>query len=668
MRSHNSHRRCDRLSIACLFWIAATTHPIFSDTPGPVLVQVTERGLSSLVWQGAEYVDPEGPGQAGFSGETPRPALPDGFSPEPVSRMLDGTTMLLGYPWGTVRIAYVGHQGDLTVTVELHNTSDRPLPWWRLRVAQLNDRLRFDPTGRTMHWTYRKDRFGGGQDPYDHWNFADPHVYWWHDRDVKILFVDLDGRSVTATGVWRRRTEKGDRWLVTLGLDGDEQYPAVPAGQSVSVSAAIRFRSVWDSHLEAAADAYEAWGRANPRQVRWTDRRPIGTFFVAESARGWEKNPNGWFNDPSVDVTTEEGRDVFARRMIERVESSIAILKEVNAQGVIWWDVEGARYPHPITYIGDPRVLDPNHPDHTRYAPEMNHPVNYRGRTIPLVDACMAKFRDAGLVVGLTVRPQELRWGGQAPEQRWVNTPNEQVLPKVEYARQRWDCRIFYIDSVADWYAVWWYDAAVRKFPDVLMMPEWARMRTFVNSAPFSYTQFTGWYRGTPPEVRACWPDAFVGMSHFDLETPEARENVLHAVQQGDVLLFNCWFRSPLLDKMKAIYDLAGVRRTPVALDQTAMVLRDQPVEITLKATDEDGESVTFRLLGAPQHGQLKAFDAATGRVIYQPEPGYLGHDLFTFAARDRSGLSSARATVRVRVVASPDEMTEDEGDALLLP
>jgi len=633
-----------------------------------VAINVTERGLSSLIWRGVEYAAPEGLGQAGFVGEMSRASLPEGFAAEPTSRTRNGTAIQFGYPWGTVRLTYTGIQGDLNVSVELHNTSEKPLPWWRLNALQLNDRLQFDPTGRTMHWTYRKDRFGGGEDAYDHWNFADPHVYWWHDRDVKILFVDLDGRAINATGVWRRRTDKGDRWVVTLGLDGDEQHPAVPPGQSVRVSAAIRFRTVWDSHLEAAADGYEAWGRANPRQVHWTDRRPIGTFFVAEAAKGWARNPNGWFNDSSVDVTSEEGRESFAHRLLERVDASIAILKEVDAQGVIWWDVEGARYPHPITYIGDPRVLDPKHPDHARYAPEMNHPVSYSGRTMPLVDACMAKFRDAGLVVGVTVRPQELRWAGQAPEQRWVNTPNEQVLPKVEYARQRWGCRIFYIDSVADWYAVWWYDAAVRKFPDVLMMPEWARTRTFVNSAPFSHTQFTGWHRGTPPEVHACWPDAFVGMSHFSLDTAEARENVLHAVQQGDVLLFNCWFRSPLIEKMKAICALAGIRRTPIAKDQSVMVLKDQPVEITLQATDEDGETVAFRLLGPPEHGHLRAFDAATGRVIYQPEPGYAGKDIFTFAARDSSGLSSARASVRLQVLNSPDEIKSAEDEMLLLP
>ncbi len=71
---------------------------------------------------------------------------------------------------------------------------------------------------------------------------------------------------------------------------------------------ALRFRPVTANVLTEAADAYGAFGRAYPLTYTWTDRRPIGTLFIAESAKGWPKNTNGWFNDEKLDVTTAEGR------------------------------------------------------------------------------------------------------------------------------------------------------------------------------------------------------------------------------------------------------------------------------------------------------------------------------------------------------------------------
>jgi hypothetical protein len=618
-----------------------------------VQVTVTERGLTSLTFNGVEYCDPTGCGVVGFSGgpagvqDTTKSR--ESFPGTPTTSTVKGSTVTVTYPWGALAVTYTVLGADLDIRATLTNASPQAIGWWKANLLQFNGRLVFDASGKRMRWDYQKDRFGGAN-PYSHWNFADPHVYWWIDGGTKIVFADLDPKW--ETGVVRLKTDTGDRWVAVVSSDGDANSTAakVPAGGTDSAHVVIRFRDAADSALTVAADGYGAFGRANPLQYQWTDRRPIGTFFVAESAKGWPTNPNGWFNDPQVDVTTPAGRQAFAARLLTMVDTAIGILKEADAQGVIWWDVEGARNPHPITYIGDPRVLDPKHPQHDKYAPELNTEVTLNGRTLPVVDACFAKFRAAGLQVGITIRPQELIWKGTAPEQKWVNTPNEQILPKVTFAKERWGCRLFYVDSVVDWYAVWWYNAAVKKYPDILMLPEWARTRTFSNAAPFSYTRFTGWTRGAPAEVKACWPNAFCCMSNVDYTNPAQRVDALAAVQAGNVLLFNCWYASDELKKIKAIYQLAGVKHTPVAKEQQVAVTEGLEKGITLRATDEDGDAVTYSLLEPPQHGTLSKLDPKSGVVLYTPAKGYTGDDSFTFKATDPSGLDSNRATVEITV------------------
>ncbi|MEI6258187.1 MAG: hypothetical protein WCQ77_16280 [Planctomycetota bacterium] len=189
--------------------------------------------------------------------------------------------------------------------------------------------------------------------------------------------------------------------------------------------------------IEICADGYEAWGRYNKRESIWTDRRPIGAFFGCPDAYASPKdrhgkNPNGWFKDPQgVDTTTPEGREAFAKRLLEYVDRSIVVLEQAGAQGVIWWELEGHRYPQPLTWVGDPRVLDPKHPHFQTYAPELNTPVVYKGQTIPVVDACFRKWKDAGFKTGVTVRPQVMTY--------WPAVPLDQAKAGVEAARRRVD-------------------------------------------------------------------------------------------------------------------------------------------------------------------------------------------------------------------------------------
>ncbi len=86
----------------------------------------------------------------------------------------------------------------------------------------------------------------------------------------------------------------------------------------------------------------------------------------------------------------------------------------------------------------------------------------------------------------------------------------------------------------------------------------------------------------------------------------------------------------------------------PVAFDSSAITQVETPVQIVLHAEDPDQDPLTFTIVTGPQHGGL-ADDGGDDRVIYTPDPNYVGPDEFTFTAADALGESNtARVTIEV--------------------
>ena len=436
----------------------------------------------------------------------------------------------------------------------------------------------------------------------------------------------------------RQELRESEQLLATLRTERDK----TSGDYTARLSAAL------PSATDVCADGYEAFGRAYPRTVHWTDRRPIGTYFAGRGAKSSPTNPNKWFNDPTVDTTTFEGCQAFAARLLADIDATIVVLKDVGAQGVIWWDVEGERWPQMTTYIGDPRVLDPAHPLHAHFAPELDTQVTYNGKQMKLVDACFQKWQDAGFKTGVTIRPNTVVWNNNAIQQITRESDlSANLCDKATYARERWGCTIFYIDSINEWFGNWWMEKTVQKYPDILLAPEWGRTRSYRHSAQFSYTKFTGFYRGVPAEMQACWPDAFCCMANYDYE--KNADDALYAVKHGNIQFFNCWYGNSEAKKLKALYQQTGIKHIPWARDQQVAV-GIGAVKITLHATDEDGDQLTFSTLGPPAHGSLSKLDAVTGTVSYSPTPGYVGKDRFSFIATDATGLRSNRGMVELTV------------------
>jgi hypothetical protein len=92
-----------------------------------------------------------------------------------------------------------------------------------------------------------------------------------------------------------------------------------------------------------------------------------------------------------------------------------------------------------------------------------------------------------------------------------------------------------------------------------------------------------------------------------------------------------------------------AVNDPPTAFDQTVHTPNDRTLTITLVADDVDDDAWVFERTAEPAHGTISNFDPTTGQLQYQPEPGYLGEDSFTFRSDDGDDFSDD-ATVTIVV------------------
>jgi hypothetical protein len=110
--------------------------------------------------------------------------------------------------------------------------------------------------------------------------------------------------------------------------------------------------------------------------------------------------------------------------------------------------------------------------------------------------------------------------------------------------------------------------------------------------------------------------------------------------------------------------DVKSANQAPVAEDQSVSVDKNKPLEVTLAATDAEGDPIVFALESQPTNGVLSTFDANQGTVTYKPSKDYVGQDSFTFKATDDKGTDSNIATVTLDVKsANQAPVAETEGN-----
>lgn len=88
------------------------------------------------------------------------------------------------------------------------------------------------------------------------------------------------------------------------------------------------------------------------------------------------------------------------------------------------------------------------------------------------------------------------------------------------------------------------------------------------------------------------------------------------------------------------------VNTAPIAANQNVLLSANSTVNVTLGASDAEGNNLTYEINSNPQHGTLSG---VAPNLIYQPEPGFAGADRFSFFAKDEfSNSNTAVITLTV--------------------
>jgi hypothetical protein len=471
----------------------------------------------------------------------------------------NGNTFTLGYPWGSVTAQYTLTPDRLNakVAIELAEDADTLVALY-IQFAEL--RFPKTPSITNRSWLfYTKSNMAH--------NVGGPGVLAAEFDDILLALCNEQFVRPLAFGLGDP-TDKEKLCYPVLAYTGRhpmarERFPwidrPIHAGGRDTLSLSIRFGAAANLD-DMTDDLYQNYARTYPYELKWEDRRPIGRLFLSSSPRKDfppATNPRGWFNSADVDTTTEEGRARFRERLLAYADNSIKIMKEMNAQGMVVWDIEGQENPHMISYLGDPRSLPP----------EME----------PVADEFFQKFREAGFRTGITIRPQRpvrTAYGDKVFQQDFTDRRARfaNLCEKIDVARKRWGATLFYMDSDVDWFGdpvsipgAPGYTAAkdsqlmrdlMLKYPDCLFMPEWEDLRTYAYSAPYTQLNYNKLVM-PPPYVLRAYPKAFFANIAVTPEIEQQQAALVDSVRHGCILYFDGWWGAPHNKFVKDIYEEA---------------------------------------------------------------------------------------------------------------
>ena len=329
----------------------------------------------------------------------------------------------------------------------------------------------------------------------------------------------------------------------------EHQGRMIKPGDTDTFTVSLRFAPVHTVPEQLASDAYKAFATRYPATLHWTDRRILGTVFLASSpqgektrASGFPTNPRRYFTDSSVNIKTPEGLRQFQLRVLKQASDVVANLKRLHAQGAITWDIEGEEYPQDTSYACSPDQIATLSPEMESTITEHSSP--YIG--LKLDDAYFKIIHDAGFRVGVCVRPQRftLATNGTA---RQVTLPDSEITTnlarKMKYAHDRWGATIFYLDSTVEadgqTLPAEIIERAAATLPDSLLIPEESTTRMYRATAPFQTFLFHG-DLSTKAEVRTIYPHAFSANLINDVDPAKLEDHraaLSEAIRSGDVMM-----------------------------------------------------------------------------------------------------------------------------------
>ncbi|MGD9675355.1 MAG: Ig-like domain-containing protein, partial [Candidatus Bipolaricaulia bacterium] len=125
----------------------------------------------------------------------------------------------------------------------------------------------------------------------------------------------------------------------------------------------------------------------------------------------------------------------------------------------------------------------------------------------------------------------------------------------------------------------------------------------------------------------------------FNPETGEAAYVPDANYHGADSFTFTVCDSSGACDTGTVALWVAAVDDAPTAVDQSGALDEDGRLALRLEGTSVDGGTLTYAIVTGPAHGTLAGFDAATGGVVYIPDPNYHGPDSVVFAVCNGAGV-----------------------------
>ena len=487
------------------------------------------------------------------------------------------------------------------------------------------------------------------------------------DFGTGVVTSVIPNEAIAMYGGWKAAgTNTYTPLMSTTAPDGlatflpSNNVPVQP-GSSFTYTVSLRFTP--EGTPASAADAYASFAATYPSQMTWTDKRIIGTAYLASSPAGtgditqpggYPTNPRRYFNDPSVDITTPAGLTAFQDRMLAQATANAANSASLSAQGVVTWDIEGEQYPQTTSYVCSPDQI-------AAVAPEMESAIldaksPYFGQKLD--DAYFKIMTQAGLRVGLCLRPQVFNLAANGTASQVYLTGNSAIIANLEtkarYANTRWGATLFYVDSTVDVNggtldpAI--FQQLITDLPAFLFIPEESTPRYYAYSAPF-YSFIFHTTTGTPASTYLFYPNAF-GANLVNDVSPSTlatyQPQLTQAVKAGDILMGHADYWQANDPTLVAIYQAAGVTG-PTTTQSTPVLTWPAPAAVVY------GTALSTT--------QLDAVANVAGTFNYTPAAGTVpaaGSQtlLATFTPSNTTAYKSATASVPLSVTQATPMVT----------
>ena len=246
-------------------------------------------------------------------------------------------TETYSFTWGTIATQFVQNGNTLNLIVTEKNYGGSGILFDGADIYPLALHFPQDPAGFSGYTQYAITT-------------TDPAVTP-ADFGAGVVTSVVPDESQALYGGWRNVGANTYAPLMTTtppdGLATFLPHNDLPLQPGASLSYTISLRFTPEGTAADASDANASFAATYPSQMTWTDKRIIGTAYLASSPSGsdvtkpggFPTNPRRYFNDPSVNIYSPNGLQAFQDRMLAQAAANVTNAQNLNAQGVITWDI-----------------------------------------------------------------------------------------------------------------------------------------------------------------------------------------------------------------------------------------------------------------------------------------------------------------------------------------